>query len=693
MNRFRNKNFKKAILIITLIINFLICSNNLQAVSLNNEKFPRLANIFLKTPITLSEAEQLANWDLVVLGMQAQDTDPEVFNILRSKNPDIIILAYVPSAEFPVSRLDILESPNGPWHQLFSGINSQWWLKDQWGGIVSFWPGNQSLNPSNAAPLINGERFNNYYAKFLSQTIMASGFWDGIFFDSLWAEAAWVNGGNLDLNLDGQKDGASYINNQWKSGMETIFTYLKNTHGQNIILLGNGGNEYNQYLNGRMFESFPNIWENGWSGQMQKYTNFMDDGQFPQISFLNGDTQNSGNWTNYADLRYSLASALLDNGFFSYDWGTADHSQLWWYDEYDVFLGPPLNDFYNLEIGQPLTITSGIWRRDYANGIVLVNSTNDSKIINLNGTFEKIRGSQDLLVNNGQLIEQVTLPGQDGLILLRTINAPYENQPNTSPTNGEITLKNFSNGAYARVFNQNGQNIRNGFFAYDSHYAGGLDIIYQDLNKDNQTEVIVVDFNKVKIYNQENQLIKEFFPYGNNFNKKINATIGDLNNDGWWEIIVVPAAGATTHIKTFSADGRLLTPGFFAYSQQFTGGADVAVADLDGDGNLEIMVAAGEGGGPHVQIFNRDGRLLTPGFFAFEPNSKMGLNIAAADVNGDGQGEIIVGRKKGTAEVRIFNKNGNLLNNWTGFISLSGVNVAVFDIDNNGISEIIALEQ
>ena len=66
-----------------------------------------------------------------------------------------------------------------------------------------------------------------------------------------------------------------------------------------------------------------------------------------------------------------------------------------------------------------------VWRRDYPGGLALVNATAITRTVPLNGTFQKITGSQVPEINNGSLVTQVTLPPLDGLILLRS-DAGYE---------------------------------------------------------------------------------------------------------------------------------------------------------------------------------------------------------------------------------------------------------------------------
>jgi len=130
---------------------------------------------------------------------------------------------------------------------------------------------------------------------------------------------------------------------------------------------------------------------------------------------------------------------------------------------------------------------------------------------------------------------------------------------------------------------------------------------------------------------------------------------------------------------------------FFPFSSTYTGSVNIATGDLNNDGLQEIVVGAGSGGGPHIRIFDNFGKLISQ-FFAFNPGFRGGVNIAIGDVDGDGLGEIIAGAGSGGGpHVRIFDIEGNIKGQFFAYDSnfKGGVNVAVGDIYGDGKSEII----
>src|SRR4030042_3053566 len=109
INRWQKVNLAKLsylLLTLILLVSFLLVNNFVWA---STGGYPKLANYFLKSPINSNEVEQLAQWDVVILGMQVQDTNPEIFARLRELNPEIKIIAYLSAMEFPISRVSELE--------------------------------------------------------------------------------------------------------------------------------------------------------------------------------------------------------------------------------------------------------------------------------------------------------------------------------------------------------------------------------------------------------------------------------------------------------------------------------------------------------------------------------------------------------------------------------------------------------
>lgn len=123
---------------------------------------------------------------------------------------------------------------------------------------------------------------------------------------------------------------------------------------------------------------------------------------------------------------------------------------------------------------------------------------------------------------------------------------------------------------------------------------------------------------------------------------------------------VVTGAGFTggPHVQLWrvTRDSGAFTAkaGMMVYPVQFTGGVRVAAGNFDGDPSdgLEFVTGAGPGGGPHVRIFSYDGATdqFVPfggGFFAYDRGFGGGVYVGAADVDGDGTDEVLIGAGAG----------------------------------------------
>jgi hypothetical protein len=145
---------------------------------------------------------------------------------------------------------------------------------------------------------------------------------------------------------------------------------------------------------------------------------------------------------------------------------------------------------------------------------------------------------------------------------------------------------------------------------------------------------------------------------------------GDLNGDGTDEIVIGAGPGSEPYVNVFGADGKKRRA-FLAYAKSFKGGVNVAIGDLNGDGSGEIIVAPGPGIESRVFVFSADGSQGLPGgALAYHPSFMGGVHVASGDLNGDGKDEIVTSPGPGGGpHVRI----------WDGAMRNLGMDFFAFD--------------
>lgn len=177
------------------------------------------------------------------------------------------------------------------------------------------------------------------------------------------------------------------------------------------------------------------------------------------------------------------------------------------------------------------------------------------------------------------------------------------------------------------------------------------------------------------------------FPVGpRNLQSYDEIVVADMDGQGTDEIIIGDASDDKIHIYTASfVEIRSFNVAFERYD-------DLAVGDVDGDGNQEIIL--GNASDPHghgIQLFHSDDTDI--GWIKISGGYESGDRIAAGDLDGDGIDEIVHGDGSDDC-IHIYKWNENA----QGHISeLHKFNVgysrydeiAVADVDNDGFGEII----
>ena len=172
---------------------------------------------------------------------------------------------------------------------------------------------------------------------------------------------------------------------------------------------------------------------------------------------------------------------------------------------------------------------------------------------------------------------------------------------------------------------------------------------------------------RVKVIDsQTGEVIVSFLAYSGTFRGGVRVAVADMNGDGQAEIIVAPGAGMSSQVRVFDLTGHELTDFRTTAYAGFSGGVFVAAGDVNGDGRVDLITTPGSGMSAQVKVFkNRVGIPSTNPdplsnspiytFNAFGATFKGGATVAAGDITGDGRADIVVGNGPGMSpHVRVF---------------------------------------
>ncbi|HEX4268181.1 MAG TPA: putative glycoside hydrolase [Steroidobacteraceae bacterium] len=394
--------------------------------------FPRIAGIQISTPFDYNDATfqaQLAKQSITVLndwpGMNpGGESMKTVVQQIKAINPNALVFLYTDSDE------QFTDPSNSAWATLINQINQmKWWLYTSTsltGAVASFYGnGGMTINNTPDTPKdAQGDDAIDYITKyFVNNEYTPNTNIDGFFMDNVFTTPRvagdWYRNGAVLQPSNAQAQAAI------QSGYERWFSLAHQlmpgkyqigniatwySPGATPVPAGFKGMTEGGEIEGLIGQSWSTETWDGWQGMENQYFQIMAAVNAPKLVIFN----QQDNPTNYQSMRYGLASCLMNDGYYNFTSNTSTYSGFYWFDEFNANLGA--------ETSTPPAAAwqKGVWRRDFANGIALVNPKgNGAQTVQLGGTFVKLKGTQAPSVNNGQTVTSVTLQDRDGIILLR----------------------------------------------------------------------------------------------------------------------------------------------------------------------------------------------------------------------------------------------------------------------------------
>jgi hypothetical protein len=125
-----------------------------------------------------------------------------------------------------------------------------------------------------------------------------------------------------------------------------------------------------------------------------------------------------GATADYQYLRYALASALMDDGYFS---ASTDYNHIAWFDEFDL-AGRASTKWLGAAVDPPQSSPwqSGVYRRRFEHGMAIVNPKgNGPRTVTVEPGYRRLAGVQAPEINNGKKAGRIRLSDRDGILLVK----------------------------------------------------------------------------------------------------------------------------------------------------------------------------------------------------------------------------------------------------------------------------------
>ena len=243
-----------------------------------------------------------------------------------------------------------------------------------------------------------------------------------------------------------------------------------------------------------------------------------------------------------------------------------------------------------------------------------------------------------------------------------------------------------------RRFDARGREVSS-FLAYHRRFRGGVSVAVGDVDGDGKEEIVTGaragGGPQVRVFDVDGRVRWQFFADDPSDRGGIQVGVGDTDGDGAGEIFVTPERGGTGEIRVFNRLGHL--QGLIRPFGFVDGTLRLAFGNMDDDPEDELLVSWSGDTRAQVRVMDRSGRYLRD---LPVSSSLIGAEIASADVDGDGMDEVIVAATRGRPPaIEVYSPQGAFEKFITAFAAnmRTGLDICAGDIDQNGRAELYAV--
>lgn len=177
---------------------------------------------------------------------------------------------------------------------------------------------------------------------------------------------------------------------------------------------------------------------------------------------------------------------------------------------------------------------------------------------------------------------------------------------------------------------------------------GMMTSVLVDANADQRRIALGGQGNHVRVQGGYGEPLGILSPLPNSWKGGVNAATGNLDADLVQDVVAGPSQrGSKGRVTIYRGTDLTEMKQFIPFPEFSSSGMSLAIGDIDHDGIGEIIVGRVGPGKSLLRIFRADGTLFREFSGTLPGNFPHGINVAAADFNGDNYEDIAIGAGKG----------------------------------------------